>query len=154
MTPVRHTFQSYSQRFVGINNTSKFGFVFRNIAASFPAAMSWCFTKHCCWHRNCQLSTNFFHGVLKFFIIWFNEEDTTYSSGIIELLFLDRPFLLRFAFCCIRHMLPHIWPYIVGSFFFGETDDHGEMLVRRRSPTVARGNINKKIQRVSRSLGK
>ena len=35
--------------------------------------------------------------------------------------------------------------------FVGETDDHGEMLVRRRSPTVARKK--EKIQRVSRSPG-
>ena len=28
--------------------------------------------------------------------------------------FFDSPLSLRFAFC-IRHMLPHIWPHIVGS---------------------------------------
>ena len=27
-----------------------------------------------------------------------------------------RPTFVRFAFCCIRQMLPHIWPYIVGSW--------------------------------------
>ena len=91
---------------------------FPNTAAGFPAAIYWCFTRHCCWHRNFQLSTSVFHGMFKLFIIWFNEEDPPYLSGIIELWFLDGPLLLRFAFCCIRQMLPHIWPYIVGSFFF------------------------------------
>ena len=28
--------------------------------------------------------------------------------------FLDSTLSLRFAFWCIRHMLPHIWPHIVG----------------------------------------
>ena len=63
--PVRHTFQSYSQ---GINNTSIFCLVFPSIAAGFPAAIYWCFTSHCYWHRNFQLSTSVFHRVFKFFI--------------------------------------------------------------------------------------
>ena len=75
---VRHTFQSYSHRFVGIDNTTILGLVFPNIAAGFTAATYWCFTKHCCWHRNFQLSTSVCHGVFKFFITRFNEEDTTF----------------------------------------------------------------------------
>ena len=51
-TCAAHTFQSYSHRFVGIDNTSIFGLVFPNIAAGFTAAIQWCFTRHCCWHRN------------------------------------------------------------------------------------------------------
>ena len=42
--PVRHTFLSYSHRFVGIDNFSIFGLVFPNIAASFEAPFCWCFT--------------------------------------------------------------------------------------------------------------
>ena len=57
----------------------------------------------------------FFHDVLYVLILRFNEENTTQFSGIIELGFLDSPLWLRFALRCIRHMLPHIWPYIVGS---------------------------------------
>ena len=72
-------------------------------------------TRHCCWHRHFQLSTSIFHHTLEFFIIRFNIENSTYPSGIIEFWFLDGPFLLFFAFRCIRHMLPHIWPHIVGS---------------------------------------
>ena len=45
---------------VGIDNTSIFGLVFPNIAAGCTAAICWCFTRHCCWHRNFQLSTSVF----------------------------------------------------------------------------------------------
>ena len=114
--PVRYTFQSYSHSFVGIDNTSIFGLVFPNTAAGFPAAIYWCFTRHCCGHRNFKLSTRVFHGVCNFFIIWLKEEDTPWSSGNNELRFLGSPLLLCFAFRCIRHVLPHIWPYSVGSW--------------------------------------
>ena len=42
------------------------------------------------------------------------KKNTTRSSGIFELWFLDCPLLLRFAFRCIRQMLPHIWTYLSG----------------------------------------
>ena len=58
--PVRYSFESYSHSFVGINNTSILGLVFPNIAASCPAAIYWCFTRHCCWHRNFQHLTSVF----------------------------------------------------------------------------------------------
>ena len=45
MIPLRYTFQSYSHRFVGIDNTSIFGIVFPNTAAGFSTAMYWCFYK-------------------------------------------------------------------------------------------------------------
>ena len=44
-----------------------------------------------------------FHVVFEFFILRFNEEDTTQLSGSILLWFLDSPFLFCFAFRCIRH---------------------------------------------------
>ena len=50
-------------------------------AAGFSAAIYWCFTRHCCWHRNFQLSACVFHGVFKFINIWFNEEDTPAIVG-------------------------------------------------------------------------
>ena len=112
---VRHTFQSYSHRFVGIDNLSIISLVFRNIAVGFHTTLHWYFARHCCWHRNFQLSTSGFHCELEFFIVWFNEEYSSQLSGIVELRLLDSPLLLRFAFRCIRHMLPHIWPHIVGS---------------------------------------
>ena len=43
------------------------------------------------------LCERFFHGVFQFFIIWFNEEDTTWCSGIIELWFLESPLSLCFS---------------------------------------------------------
>ena len=114
--PVRHTFQSYSHSFVGIDNTRIFGLAFPNTAAGFSAAIYWCFTRHCCWYRNSQLPAAVFHDVLEVLVLRSTEEDTTWLPGIIELWFLDSPLSLRFAFRCIRHMLPHIWPYIVGSW--------------------------------------
>ena len=63
--PVRHTFQSYPYRFVGIDNTSIFGLAFLNTPAGLTAAICWCFTKHCCWHRNFLLSTSVFQSVFK-----------------------------------------------------------------------------------------
>ena len=35
------------------------------------------------------------------------------SLALSSFGFLDSPFLLCLAFRCIRHMLPHIWPYSV-----------------------------------------
>ena len=113
--PVRHTFQSYPHRFVGIDITSIFGLAFPNIAAGFSAAICCVSQSIAAGIGNSNFLRAFFHGVFKFFIIRFNEEDTTSLSCIIELWFLDCPLLLCLAFRCIRHMLPQIWPYIVGS---------------------------------------
>ena len=33
--------------------------------------------------------------------------------AFVEFWFLDRPSLFCFLFRCNRHMLPHIWPYII-----------------------------------------
>ena len=52
--------------------------MFPNTVAGFPATSAqWSFAKHCCWQRNFKLSTRVSHGMFKFFIIWFNEEDAT-----------------------------------------------------------------------------
>ena len=66
----------------------------------FPALFASGSAKHCCWHRNFQLSTHIFHGVLEFFICWINEATTSKSSGIVKLRFFDSPLLLRFASLC------------------------------------------------------
>ena len=39
-----------------------------------------------------------------------NEINTTGSSGIVELRFLDSSLLLFFAFGRIGHVFPHLWP--------------------------------------------
>ena len=46
---------------------------------------------------------------------WFGskKEYSSQWSGSVELRFLDSPSLLCLLFRCIRHMLPHIWPYVV-----------------------------------------
>ena len=57
--PLRYSFQSYPHRFVGINNTSIFGLAFPITAAGLPRQFYRCFKRHCCWHRNFQLSPLF-----------------------------------------------------------------------------------------------
>ena len=47
---------------------------FQILVQVFSAAIYWCFTRHSCWHRNFQLSTNFFHGMFKLFITWFKKK--------------------------------------------------------------------------------
>ena len=71
------------------------------------------FAKHCCWHRNCQLSPSGFHCEFEFFVVWLNEEYSPQLSGIVELWFLNNPSLFCFLFRCIGHKFPHIWPYII-----------------------------------------
>ena len=67
--------------------------------------------RHCCWHRNFQLSTSICHDTLQFIISKFNSENTTQSSGIIEFWLLDGPLFL-FALRCI-------WCHISGHTLSG-----------------------------------
>ena len=110
---VSSSFQPWSRAFVGINNTSVFSLAFPNIAGGFTTAVYRYFARHCCWHRNFQLSTSGFHRGLEFFIVWFNKEYSPQLSGFVERWFLDSLSLFCFRLRCIRHMFPHIWPYIV-----------------------------------------
>ena len=50
---------------------------FPNIAVGFSTSLCLYFARHCCWHRNFQLSTSGFHCELEFFVFCFNRE---YSS--------------------------------------------------------------------------
>ena len=86
---------------------------FPNISVGFPTALYRYFARHCCWHRNFQLSPSGLHCELEFFVVWFDEEHSSQMSGIVELWFLDSPSLFPLLFRCISHTLPHIWPYIV-----------------------------------------
>ena len=96
MILVRSSFHSDSHRFVSFNNTSVCCLVFSNCATSFPARTM--FTRHCCWHRNFQLFSSVLPDILKFLVLRFNEVNTTQSSGIIELSFLDSPFCFSLRF--------------------------------------------------------
>ena len=71
--------------------------------------------KHCGWHRYSQLSSRILHGVFEFLIIRINEVNTTQSSGVVELWFLDSPFLFFFAFRRIGHIFPNLRPHSVWS---------------------------------------
>ena len=95
MTPVRSSFHSDSERFVTFNNTSVFCLVSSNSAAGFNATsvQGSSFTKHCCWHRNCQLSTSILHDILEFSMFRTNEVNTTQSSGIVKLRWSTFAFL-------------------------------------------------------------
>ena len=111
ITPVRSSFQSNSHGFVSFKNKSTFCLVSSNSAASFPATSAqWSFAKHCCWHRNFQLSTSILHCILKFLVFRINEVNTTLISVMIELWFLDSPLLFFLTFWCIRHTFSHFWP--------------------------------------------
>ena len=112
MISVRSSFHSDSHRFVSFSSAGVFCLVSSNGAAGFTAtSVQWSFTRHCCWHRNFQLSTSIFHFKLELIPrVQVNEVNTTQSSGIIKFWFLDSPLLLFFAFWCIRHMFPHFWP--------------------------------------------
>ena len=107
---VMRSFHAYPHSVVGFNCTSTFCLVFSNCATGFPARTMLKFTRHCCWHRNFQLSSSICHFSLEFLIVRVNEVNTTQTSGIVELWFLDFPLLLLFAFRCIGHMFPHLWP--------------------------------------------
>ena len=109
---VSSSFWPWSRALVGINNTSVFCLAFPNIAVGLSTALCRHFARHCCWHRNFQLSPCSFHCDLEFVNVWFNKESSSQVSGIVELRFLDSPSLFCF-FRCFGHKFPHIWPYIV-----------------------------------------
>ena len=60
---VSSSFWPWSRAFVGINNTSVFYLALLNIAMGFSTALYRYFARHCCWHRNFQLSTSGFHSL-------------------------------------------------------------------------------------------
>ena len=74
----------------------------------FPQCPLSYFAKHCCWHRNFQLSTSGCHCELEFFVVWFNEEYSSQLSGIVDLWFLDSHlcFALFFAASDICFQIP------------------------------------------------
>ena len=83
------SFHALPHRFVGFNSTSVYCLVFSNCATSFPILVTLRFARHCCWHRNYQLSTRIPHKFLEFLIIKINEVNTTQFSGIVKLQFVD-----------------------------------------------------------------
>ena len=85
---VLRSFHAYPHKFVGFNNTSTFCLVSSNCATSFPVRTLLNFTRHCCWHRNFQLSTSGFHCELAFFIVWFNEAFSSQLSDFLRALFI------------------------------------------------------------------
>ena len=60
----------------------RFCLAFPNIAVGSSTALYGYFARHCCWHRNFQLSPSGFHCQLEFCVVWLNEE---YSSQLLTL---------------------------------------------------------------------
>ena len=92
--PVRHTFQSYSHRFVGIDNTSIFGLVFPILRQASSRQFVGVLQGIAAGTGISNFLRTLFHDVLEVLILWFNEEDTSQLCGIIELWLLDSPFFL------------------------------------------------------------
>ena len=118
---VRSSFHSDSHRFVSDNNTTVFCLVFSKSAAGFPATSAQSsFARHCCWHRNFQLSENNFHRKLEFLV--FKDQRSKYLLIFwhCRAWFLDSPFLRLFPFWCLRHLskslAQSVWPR--GRFVF------------------------------------
>ena len=81
---------------------------FPNIAVGFSTAFYRYFARHCCWHRNFQLSTSGFHCEFEFFVVWLNEEYSSQLSGVFELWFLDGPSLFCSLFFAASDINFHI----------------------------------------------
>ena len=56
-------------------STTQTNFVLRfpNVAVGLSTALYWYFARHCCWHRNFQLSSSSFDFEFEFFIVWLDE---------------------------------------------------------------------------------
>ena len=109
----------WSRAFVGINNTSVFCLAFPNTAVGFSTALYQYFARHCCWHRNFQLSTSGFRRELEFFIVWFNKEYSSQLPGIVELWFLDSPSLFCLLFLLHRtHASTYLATHRLGERLF------------------------------------
>ena len=109
---VRRSFHAFPRRFIDFNHTSIFRIVLSSCATSLPVLITLKFARHCSWHENFQLSASIIHEIFEFFIR-INEVNTTQSSCIVELWFLESPFLLFFAFRRIGHIFPNLWPQSV-----------------------------------------
>ena len=88
----------WSRALVGINNTSIFRLAFSNFAVGFSTALYRCFAKHCCWHRNFQLSTSGFDCELEFFIVRFNKEHSSQYVALSSFGFSMALFCFAFFF--------------------------------------------------------
>ena len=107
--PVRYHFQSYSHRFVGIDNTSIFGLVLPILRQVSPRQL-----------QSIAAASEFPTFYERLFMVCVNSS----SSGSMKkiprnclalsiLVFSIAHFCFCILFRCMRHMLPHIWPHFV-----------------------------------------
>ena len=110
---MQSSFQTLSRRFVGFNDACIFSLASIGCATGFPVLSSPDLARHCCWHRNFQLSPRVFSVSLKLLIRWINEVNTAQSSGVVKLRFLDSQLLFFFSLRFFWHLFPSLWPSFV-----------------------------------------
>ena len=110
MILTKNSFQSNSHRLVSFDNTSKFGLVFPNTAAGFSNAIHGVF-------QGIAAGSGISNFLRAFSMLCLHSSSSVSMKKIPRNClalsssgFVDSPLLLRFAFRCIRHVLPHIWP--------------------------------------------
>ena len=110
MILVTRSFHALSRRFVGFNEACVFCLASTRGATGLLVLSSSGLAKHCCWHRNFQLSPRFSNSFLEFIIRWINEVNTAQCPCLVKLRFFDGPLLLLFSFWRFRHVFPYLWP--------------------------------------------
>ena len=99
MSIMQSSIQTLSQRFVGFNDAYVFCLANIRSATSVYVLPSPDLARHCCWHRNFQLSRRILFSFFELRIRWINEVNTAQSSSVVKLGFFDSPlwFFLFFA---------------------------------------------------------
>ena len=93
------SFQTPSRKFVGFSDACAFCLGSIRSATSFPVLSSSGLARHCCWHRNFQVSPRMFNSLFEFRICWINEVNTAQSSTVVKLRFFSTAHFC-FAFRC------------------------------------------------------
>ena len=84
---MQSSFQTLSQRFVGFNDACVLCLASIRSTTSFVVRSSPDLARHCCWHRNFQLSSRIFNSFFELRIRWISEVNTAQSSGVVKLRF-------------------------------------------------------------------
>ena len=79
MTFMKSSFHTLSRRFVSFNDACVFSLGSIRIATSFLASSFPDLARHCCWHRNFQLSPRVLKVFFELLIRWINEVNTAQS---------------------------------------------------------------------------
>ena len=96
MTFMKGSFQTLSGIFIGLNNAGVFCLTIFRTATGLAVLFTSGFARHCCKHRNFQLSTRRLHNILEFFIRWINEVNTTKCLALSSFGFSTAHFCFSF----------------------------------------------------------